>query len=713
MSERLTPIRLPNTLNYPIEIAKCLVPGGTYVKRHTPLLLYRFFTKVKEDQEDGTEEYVDREFIEQFECPVEGKLVEWEVENDEQLENNLKVVAKLHEPCTHEVHYGGLCAICGENITSQDYMGYSDMTRANISMTHDTGGLTVSLDEASRIEEQNVSRLRKERRLSLIVDLDQTIIHATVDPTVGEWMSDPSNVNYHLLKDVRSFYLQEGYRTYSSCYYIKLRPGLQEFLTRISSMYELHIYTMGTKAYAKEIAKIIDPEGKVFQDRVLSRDDSGSLTQKSLQRLFPCDTSMVVIIDDRGDIWDWNPNLIKVVPFEFFVGIGDINSNFLAKPTPLPEQENTSPVETPHEQTESVDVNTNQDAVLPESSASLPGSSTIPERTLLKETFLQDKQALDEQNKERFTALQLQKSERPLAKQQNALLEEDEPDHSVLHGGDKELLHLERVLTRIHQAYYDEESNNEKEANKVHANVERIIPSMKSKVLKGCRILFSGVIPLGIDVVTSDIARWATSFGAQIVVDFDQSPTHLIAAKIRTEKVKTAITLGNVRVVKLNWLTESLSMWERLPESNYLLYPSYDLPDRALSDHYYSSDSNDEQRTYEINDRELDDIDWNEADRDVEDALGDLSEGDDNEENPRESDEATPADNESGSKKRKTDKDDSLSKAYDEKRKKPNEARSTKESSNQGQQGSNENDLEGLQDLAELMEEELSRKEMS
>lgn len=38
------------------------------------------------------------------------------------------------------------------------------------------------------------------------------------------------------------------------------------------------------------------------------------LTQKSLQRLFPCDTSMVVIIDDRADVWEWSPNLIKVVP---------------------------------------------------------------------------------------------------------------------------------------------------------------------------------------------------------------------------------------------------------------------------------------------------------------------------------------------------------------------------------------------------------------
>lgn len=38
------------------------------------------------------------------------------------------------------------------------------------------------------------------------------------------------------------------------------------------------------------------------------------MTRKSLQRLFPCDTNMVVIIDDRADVWDGSPNLVKVIP---------------------------------------------------------------------------------------------------------------------------------------------------------------------------------------------------------------------------------------------------------------------------------------------------------------------------------------------------------------------------------------------------------------
>jgi RNA polymerase II subunit A C-terminal domain phosphatase len=93
----------------------------------------------------------------------------------------------------------------------------------------------------------------------------------------------------------------------------------------------MHVYTMGTRAYAEEVCKAIDPDGKFFGGRILSRDESGSrysvlnlplsladmlqgLTQKSLQRLFPVDTSMVVIIDDRADVWEWSPNLVKVIP---------------------------------------------------------------------------------------------------------------------------------------------------------------------------------------------------------------------------------------------------------------------------------------------------------------------------------------------------------------------------------------------------------------
>lgn len=36
---------------------------------------------------------------------------------------------------------------------------------------------------------------------------------------------------------------------------------------------------------------------------------------------------MAVVVDDRADVWDWSDNLIRVRPYDFFVGIGDINAH--------------------------------------------------------------------------------------------------------------------------------------------------------------------------------------------------------------------------------------------------------------------------------------------------------------------------------------------------------------------------------------------------
>lgn len=38
------------------------------------------------------------------------------------------------------------------------------------------------------------------------------------------------------------------------------------------------------------------------------------MTSKSIERLFPYNNSMVVVIDDRADVWHFSPNLVKVIP---------------------------------------------------------------------------------------------------------------------------------------------------------------------------------------------------------------------------------------------------------------------------------------------------------------------------------------------------------------------------------------------------------------
>ncbi|KAF9947112.1 Carboxy-terminal domain (CTD) phosphatase, partial [Modicella reniformis] len=220
-----------------------------------------------------------------------------------------------YEGCDHDTQFDGLCSSCGKTVPMNP--------KSHVNMTHDATSLSVSRTEAKRLEHATVERLLLEGKLSLIVDLDQTLIHATVGAAIDEWVKAQDEMP----KDIRMFPLPDS----PTPYYIKLRPHLETFLQKVTSLYELHIYTMGTRNYASAVANVIDPDGKFFSQRILSRDENSSMTKKTIERLFPCDTSMVVVIDDRADVWQYSPNLVKVHPYEYFVGAGDINAGHLPK----------------------------------------------------------------------------------------------------------------------------------------------------------------------------------------------------------------------------------------------------------------------------------------------------------------------------------------------------------------------------------------------
>jgi RNA polymerase II subunit A-like phosphatase len=159
---------------------------------------------------------------------------------------------------------------------------------------------------------------------------------------------------------------------------------------------------------------------------------------------------MVVIIDDRADVWEWSPNLIKVVPCmfirfasfmvvlsnisdDFFVGIGDINSTFLPKLEPLtaatsPRPVGSEPKEPPVEGgADSQNLPGASQTTTSEPGTTTPLSTTIPvpsddgaERAQL---------AANAMLKQNNLALEAQLEERPLAKKQEALQEGDAAAH--------------------------------------------------------------------------------------------------------------------------------------------------------------------------------------------------------------------------------------------------------------------------------------------
>ncbi|KAL8655322.1 MAG: hypothetical protein Q9210_000953 [Variospora velana] len=606
-------LQSPRGLHYPITITELLKQPDDQVERFAPLFSYSYKTTVTEGNKYGDEFQVEKIFPTKFESSVDGTLKSWSIGVGNIISHPGLPIAEIDEPCAHGMQFGGMCANCGQDMNELSYATEQvDASRATINMVHDKTSLVVSPFEAAKFEHEAKRRLLASKKLSLVVDLDQTVIQACVEPTVGEWKKDPDNPNYEAVKDVREFQLVEDTSGTRGCmYFIKLRPGLEEFLERMSRLYEMHIYTMGTRGYAQKIAEIIDPERKYFGDRILSRDESGSLVAKNLQRLFPVDTKMVLIIDDRGDVWKWNENLIKVTPYDFFVGIGDINSSFLPTKPGLP----LSPPEPPPPKRE--------DKKLSNGVADEPNSSKVdgvkPDEILTIPIEAQDRQiandtsalqqfvsmgddnsplTLQEQTSRQDETIAAQLEERPLLKKQLQLEQDDaakiaaaskddhkaqpsngistddstaeKPRHHILEDYDRQLAYLEQSLERVHTYYFDQYSRHlasqqggrvaELRGSKRKQNVSEvsdlasipdvkvIVPSLKHEVLAGLTIVLSGVIPLGWDIQHSDLAMWAKTFGAKIEEDITKRTTHLIAARNRTAKVRQALKRGKGRI---------------------------------------------------------------------------------------------------------------------------------------------------------------------
>ncbi|KAH9947104.1 hypothetical protein B0H21DRAFT_740322 [Amylocystis lapponica] len=700
-----TELYLPPHLPYPIKITARAVEPPATIERGARLLSYSFTRRAP-----APDTHTEIRFG-TWDSTIEGTIAKWSFRPGETISARRAQEVPaifIEEPCKHGVQLGGLCCLCGKDMTSYDYTGFSDASRASIQMTHLANGPLVSLEEAQRIEQETAEHLLKTRKLSLIVDLDQTIVHATVDPTGEAWETrqskkaastkeeannsddtdsdseDEVNPNWEALKDVKRFRLgpealgqprsrgkgkENAMETEGCMYYIKPRPGWQEFLQTMASKYEMHVYTMGTRAYAEEVCATIDPEGKIFGGRLLSRDESGSLTQKSLQRLFPCDQSMVVIIDDRADVWEWSPNLVKVIPYDFFIGIGDINSAFLPKVDPSIPTVPSGPSPENLQEQPAGDPSSPQEEASSDASSQTAASSPASSDTTLSPS--DDRGELLTRN---TLALEAQVEERPLAKKQEELQEaptgsgsdaaetahvccpkEKAPRKALLKNDDAELVRVRKILEDVHQLFYDAyDFHKAKQKDSKHKprkqqesvspphDVRTIIPRMRMDVLEGVNILFSSVIPLDTRPEATDIWKTAHAFGAKCYTELTSRITHVVAAKRGTVKVDAARRQGGIKVVWLAWFTDSIALWQRQDETPYLLEPETQTQTRAASPpsdpHQISSDPEpdaddwDEERgTPGGRSLALDEVDWDEVNDEVEAAMNESDDDGDDE----------------------------------------------------------------------------------
>jgi len=413
-------------------------------------------------------------------------------------------------------------------------------------MVHSVPELKVSQEEALTLGKEDETRLLRHRKLVLLVDLDQTLIHTT---------------NENIQPNVKDVYHFQLYGPGSPWYHTRVRPFAKEFLEAVSPMYELHIVTFGARLYAHTIAGFLDPGNKHFSHRILSRDecfDSRSKTA-NLSSLFPCGDHMVCIIDDRKDVWNFAPNALHVKPYVFFRDTGDINdpakfNNDKVGKKKEEEVKNKNVVVMSKKAEDQKEKAKEIDEVSDDLELSDDSDDSEEEE---EETSKADKRKGDSVTKEKATPVTLEDD-----------LQDPEDEDDYLH-------HLEDILRTVHRAYYELYDQN-KDAL---PDVKTVIPYVRRKTLQGASLVLSGLDPMNVPPEKSKARAVARSLGAAVTEGVKKEgggggeagvTTHVVAARAGTSKVNEAKRLG-VRVVAPDWLWGCAERWQHVDERLYPL----------------------------------------------------------------------------------------------------------------------------------------------
>jgi len=534
----------------------------------------------------------------------EGKKNEEAEDEDEEEEMPLpppRLVLGKFSYCTHPVLQSGrMCAVCGE-VLEEEAGHTKEATRVFVQGGHH---VSVSKSEAANIYRSMAQTLTKTRKLNLILDIDLTLLHATIDPRAEHL--------HHGGLEVHAFDIFNQGRLLR--HWCCLRPSLRSFLLQAHSLYVLTIYTHGRRDYAHQVARLLDPDRSLFKDRIVSRDDCPDLHgQKSLQRLFPGGIEMALILDDSPQVWqgEQSRHLLPVVPFKFYTEFEELNrvAGLVPAPPlgsgPVPPRAVVAAATAP-----AVPASTAASAAAATTPTDSSSSSASSNGTESSSSSSSSSSSTDSKAP---PPAQAQQPRPPTPTAAVAAPPPPPPSPSSSSSSaspfgdpkeDTQLEHTWRVLQAVHALYYndankssssstssststsqmigggkkeqkqgEEEEGQEEEVPSTGPpkNVAQCLNTIRRSILAGVTILFSGVLPRNIDPRRSDLGYMALSLGAKFAAELTEAVTHVVAENPNTEKVYRASRRGNVLVVTRVWLHLSFFHCERKEENGYLL----------------------------------------------------------------------------------------------------------------------------------------------
>ncbi|KAG2662233.1 hypothetical protein PVAP13_1KG517200, partial [Panicum virgatum] len=208
----------------------------------------------------------------------------------------------------------GLCSRCGAK--EEDAEGGAPRPRVAAGSPSWEGPAVPASATTSIPRATNLETLLRTRKLTLILDLDHTLLNSTGLDDFSP-MEERNGFASNTTGDpgMGLFRLD----TYGVPVLTKLRPFARGFLEQASAMFEMYVYTLGGQEYARAAVKQLDPDGVYFGARIVSSEESTRRDMKSLDVVPGAEAVAVVILDDSDHVWpDHQENLILVNRYLYF-----------------------------------------------------------------------------------------------------------------------------------------------------------------------------------------------------------------------------------------------------------------------------------------------------------------------------------------------------------------------------------------------------------